>query len=98
MEGYNDDDKIIIIKIIKIIQMLDLFKFHCVDRHGERLGAAARNPASRPRSKHFVISTEDALRKPMTYDNQSHPIHPTQHIALHELNRPKIESTFNDLI
>ena len=71
--------------------MLDLFKFHCVDRHGERLGATARNSASRPRSKHFVISTEGALRRLMTYDNQSHPIHTIQHIALHDLNSPKID-------
>ena len=68
MEEYNDNDKIILIKIMKMIQMFNLFKFHCVDRHGERLGAAARNSASRPRSKHFVISTEGALRRPMTYD------------------------------
>ena len=38
-----------------------------------------------------IISTESALKRPMTYDNQSHPSHPVRHIALNELNRPKID-------
>ena len=29
-----------------------------------------------------VISTEGALRLPTTYDNQSHPVHPSIHIAV----------------
>ena len=38
----------------------------------------------------IVISTEGALRRHMTYDN--HPYHPSvHHIALNELNRPKID-------
>ena len=37
-----------------------------------------------------LISTKGALRLPTTYDN--HPsIHPIRHIALNELNRPKID-------
>ena len=44
----------------------------------------------------YLISTEGALRLPTTYDNHpSHPIHPirpfVRHIALNELNRPKID-------
>ena len=40
----------------------------------------------------YIINTEGALRRPMTYDNQSHPIHlPIRHIARNELNRPKID-------
>ena len=33
------------------------------------------------------------FRRPMTYDNQSHPSHPVRHIALNEPNRPKIDLT-----
>ena len=41
---------------------------------------------------HFTfICTECALRRPMTYDNQSHPSHPIRHRALNELNRPNID-------
>ena len=40
----------------------------------------------------YIINTEGALRRPMTYDNQSHAIHlPIRHIARNELNRPKID-------
>ena len=39
-----------------------------------------------------LIGIEGALRRPMTYDKQSHPIHLSiRHIALNELNRPKID-------
>ena len=45
------------------------------------------------------ISIEDALKRLMTYDNQSHPSYPVRLTALNELNRPKINLyTFNDLI
>ena len=39
-----------------------------------------------------LIRTEGALRLPTTYNNKSHPIRPSVgHIALNELNRPKID-------
>ena len=40
-----------------------------------------------------LISTKGALRRPMTSDNHPyHPSHPSvHHIALIELNRPKID-------
>ena len=39
-----------------------------------------------------IISTGGALRRPMTYDKQSHPIHRSiWHVALNELERPKID-------
>ena len=38
----------------------------------------------------YLVSTEVALKLPTTYAN--HPTHPSvQHIALNELNRPKID-------
>ena len=41
---------------------------------------------------HEIISIEGALRRPLIYDNQSHPIYLSiRHIALNELNRPKID-------
>ena len=37
----------------------------------------------------ILISTEGALRRPMTYDN--HPIPSVRNIALNELTRPEID-------
>ena len=39
----------------------------------------------------ILISTGGAHRRPMTYDNHPIPSHPIRHIALNELNRPKID-------
>ena len=37
----------------------------------------------------WLISTKCPLRKPITYEN--HPIPSVRHMALNELNRPKID-------
>ena len=39
----------------------------------------------------IIISTEGALRRPMTFDKHPFLSHPIRHIALNELNRPKID-------
>ena len=55
-----------------------------------KLSSKLKNQRANEDFQFYLISTEGAFRRPMNYE-QYHPSHPVHHIALNELNRPKID-------